>query len=256
MGDLSFHTIKARLDGDIGYLQIYRPEENNTINQQLVTECNLFLDRVEDTITVLVLEGLPEVFCFGADFNEINRQFNSTSYQANDPEPLYDLWLRLAHSPFVSIAHVRGKTNAGGVGFVAACDIVLSEESAVFSLSEMLFGVLPACVLPFLIRRIGFAKANYMTMMTSPISANRAKCWQLVDEVEANTPNLLRRHLLRLRRLSKNTIVNYKQYMQQLHPDLEQAKPLARKANMKTFSDINNVRKISRYIATGRFPWE
>jgi len=62
------------------------------------------------------------------------------------------LWLRLATVRTVTISHVRGKANAGGIGFVAASDIVLADETAQFSLSELLFGLYPACVLPFLIR--------------------------------------------------------------------------------------------------------
>ncbi len=66
-----------------------------------------------------------------------------------NPERLYDLWLRLATGPFITISHVRGRVNAGGIGFVATSDIVLAERSAQFSLSELLFGVFPARYFPF-----------------------------------------------------------------------------------------------------------
>ena len=95
----------------------------------------------------------------------------------------------------MSIAHVRGKANAGGIGFVAACDIVLADSAAVFSLSELLFGLMPACVLPFLVRRIGFAKANAMTLSTQPVGVQVAREWGLVDAFEENSDNLLRKHL-------------------------------------------------------------
>nr|WP_269820011.1 enoyl-CoA hydratase-related protein [Bacillus velezensis] len=42
-----------------------------------------------------------------------------------------------------------GVANAGGIGFVAASDIVIADDTAVFSLSELLFGLFPAMVLPF-----------------------------------------------------------------------------------------------------------
>jgi len=53
----------------------------------------------------------------------------------------------------VVIAKVEGKVNAGGVGLVAASDIVVAHTQATFGLSEALFGLLPACVMPFLIRK-------------------------------------------------------------------------------------------------------
>jgi 3-carboxymethyl-3-hydroxy-acyl-[acp] dehydratase len=52
----------------------------------------------------------------------------------------------LATGPFVTISHVRGKANAGGLGFMAASDIVLAQEEAQFSLSELLSdSIRPAC---------------------------------------------------------------------------------------------------------------
>jgi polyketide biosynthesis enoyl-CoA hydratase PksH len=156
----------------------------------------------------------------------------------------------------VSIAHVRGKANAGGVGFVAACDIVLADGAAVFSLSELLFGLMPACVLPFLIRRIGFAKANSMTLMTQPIPVQLAQQWGLVDAFEQNSDNLLRKTLLRLRRLDKAGIARYKRYMASLDGSIDAAESRAIAANIEVFSDEENLRKISRYVKTGQFPWE
>ena len=158
--------------------------------------------------------------------------------------------------PFITIAHVQGKTNAGGVGFVAACDVVLCDEKAVFSLSELLFGLMPACVLPFLIRRMGFSKANYMTLMTQPISAKQAREWGLVDACEEKSDMLLRKYLLRLRRLSKTGISAYKRYVSTLDEVLAKSKPQALEANIEVFSNQNNLEKIVRYVKTGQFPWE
>lgn len=250
----SYETIRVRTEGDICYLQLYRPNANNTINDRLIAECGRALRDREASAKIIVLEGLPEVFCFGADFRMMS--LSPEAVRNQDPSPLYDVWQQLASGPYITIAHVRGKANAGGVGFAAACDLVLSEERAVFSLSELLFGLMPACVLPFLIRRIGFSKANYMTLMTQPVPAARAHAWGLVDACEEDSDNLVRRHLLRLRRLSKTGVARYKRYMGSLDPFLPEAKPNALKANMEVFSDLENLEKISRYVKTGIFPWE
>lgn len=253
----TFETIRVRYEDDICFVQIHRPEANNTINDRLVEEFTEVLNQCEDSAKIVVVEGLPEVFCFGADFEGIQKGFEANVHdQEHNPEPLYDLWSRLASGPYLTVAHVRGKANAGGIGFVAACDVVLSEENAVFSLSELLFGLMPACVLPFLIRRMGFAKANYMTLMTQPISAKQAHDWGLVDAYEERSDGLLRKHLLRVRRLSKTGISRYKRYMNTLDGVLERSKPRAIAANIEVFSDRDNLEKIARYIKTGRFPWE
>lgn len=253
----TFDTIRVKLEDDICFIQIYRPEDSNTINDLLIQEFSEVLTQCEQSVKVIVIEGLPEVFCFGADFKELKTDVNNPALdQQQNPEALYNLWLQLAAGPYVTVAHVRGKANAGGIGFVAACDVVLCEEKAIFSLSELLFGLMPACVLPFLIRRMGFSKANYLTLMTQPISAKQAQEWGLVDAFEINSENLLRKHLLRLRRLSKTGITRYKRYMNSLNNSLEISKPEAIAANIEVFSDQSNLEKITRFVKTGQFPWE
>lgn len=251
-----YETIKVEFQESVCLLQIDRPEAKNAINAQLIAECNAVLAACEESATVLVLSGSPEVFCFGADFKAIADGSRSSDEQDDGPGPMYDLWLRMATGPYVTISHVRGQANAGGVGFVAASDIVLADESAQFSLSELLFGLYPACVLPFLIRRIGFQKANYLTLTTQPISAKQALEWGLVDAVDANSEVLLRRYLQRLRRLSKTAIRRYKTYMSQTGLPLHDLKPAALAANVEVFSDADNLLAITRYVERGVFPWE
>ena len=253
---MNFKTINVKYQSPICYVQIHRPEANNTINDVLVEECLDLLGQCEsrkgeEEITLVVWEGLPEVFCFGADF-----QAMSHNRIANGPERLYELWLKMATGPFVTISHVRGKVNAGGVGFVAASDIVLSDDTAQFSLSELLFGLFPACVLPFLIRRIGFQKAHYLTLMTQPIEIKEALRIGLVDVYDEQSESLLRKHLLRLRRLNKAGIARYKRYLNQIDPSLSELKDLAVSANLEIFSDPANIKGIVDFVQKGIFPWQ
>ena len=253
---MTYQTMKVQLQEQTCFVQIDRLEANNTINGRLIDEFNHVLSVCEESVTVVVLSGSPEVFCFGADFKAIAGSSGPGHEMEVAPEPLYDLWLRLATGPYVTISQVRGKANAGGLGFVAASDIVLADESAQFSLSEMLFGLYPACVLPFLVRRIGFQKAHYLTLMTQPISAKQACEWGLADAWEPQSEALLRRHLARLRRLSKPAIRRYKNYMGRMNGPLQDLKSAAVAGNREVFSDAGNLQAISRYVEEGIFPWE
>lgn len=253
---MNYNTIKVRFQESVCFLQIDRPEASNTINNQLIAECNHVLSACEESATVIVLSGSPDVFCFGADFRALASRLKNGDGEDDGPGPLYDLWLRLATGPYVTISHVRGKANAGGVGFVAASDLVLADETAQFSLSELLFGLFPACVLPFLIRKIGFQKAHYLTLMTQPVSAKQACEWGLVDAYEPASEALLRRHLQRLRRLSKVAIRRYKQFMGRMGGPLHDWKSLAVAANREVFTDADNLQAIAHYVEQGIFPWE
>ena len=252
---MPYKTIKVDFQDRVCHLQIHRSEANNTINDELIAECNHVVSMCEEMATIIVLSGSPEVFCFGADFKNIANT-GRTALRGDGPGPLYDLWLRLATGPYICVAHVCGKANAGGIGFVAASDIVLAAEGAQFSLSELLFGLYPACVLPFLVRRIGFQKAHYLTLMTQPLAALQAREWGLVDACDADSEALLRRHLVRLKRLSKTAIRRYKTYMGRIGTPLHDLRSLAVPANEEMFSDPENVHAITRYIERGLFPWE
>ena len=253
---MNYRSIRVRFQESVCFLQLNRPGANNAINEQMVAECLQVLDACEDSTTVIVIEGLPEVFCFGVDFENIHSRLADGGAYESSAEPLYDLWLRLACGPYITIAHVRGRANAGGVGFVAACDIVLADDTAQFSLSELLFGVYPACVMPFLMRRAGFQRAHYLTLSAQPIPVQQAQAWGLVDAYDAQSDVLLRKHVQRLRRLSKTAIRRYKRYMSELHGALRQSGPLALAAHHEVFSDPQVLDGIHRFVETGQFPWE
>jgi polyketide biosynthesis enoyl-CoA hydratase PksH len=250
---MNYDTIRVRVEQSTCFLTLHRPDAGNAINRTMVDECRHALQSCEDSVNVVVLEGLPGVFCLGADFHDHPAGNPDT---VADPEALYDLWAQLARGPFVSIAHVRGKVNAGGVGFVAACDIVLADQSAEFGLSELLFGLFPACVLPFLVRRVGFQRAHYLTLTTKPAAIQQALDWGLVDASDRDSEALLRKHLLRLRHLSKAGISGYKAYMSGLDTVLTEARSAAIAANRALFSNPGNVAAIARFARTGLFPWE
>lgn len=253
---MPYETLEVSLAGGICTARINRPEAGNTINATLVEELGAVVRLCESAdhtppVTILILEGTPEVFCTGGDLETV-----SATAEAVDPEPLYDLWLRLATGPFITISLVRGRVNAGGVGFVAASDIVLADRSAAFSLSELLFGLFPACVLPFLIRRVGSQKAHYLTLMTRSFGADEALGWGLVDAVGERVETLLRHHLIRLQRLGKPAVGRYKRYLAGMTGELERWKPAALAANREMFSDPEVQRNIRRYVRELKFPWE
>ncbi|WP_186785897.1 enoyl-CoA hydratase/isomerase [Paenibacillus agilis] len=251
-----YETIRIRHQGPVTYIQLYRPDADNSINGRMIMECSEALMDCNNHARVIVLEGLPDVFCSGADFKHVSSYDAAGSEALDVAAPLYALWEQLANGPYVTIAHVKGKVNAGGVGFAAACDMVIAEDSAQFSLSEMLFGLFPACVLPFLIRRIGYQRSHYLTLSTQAISGRQAYEWGLVDAVGPDSELLLRKHLPRLTRISRESIVYYKLYMSKLRDDISAAKPEAIRANQTMFADPSNRERISRYAATGLFPWE
>jgi polyketide biosynthesis enoyl-CoA hydratase PksH len=146
---MNYQTLKINYQRVVQRIQIYRPKANNSINSQLIQELLSALQAAEadETVKVIILEGLPDVFCTGMDFQEV--------VDGKDVDPkasshdYYNILKQMSQSSKVIVSLVRGKVQAGGVGLVAVSDLVIADETVTFVLSELLFGLLPACVLPF-----------------------------------------------------------------------------------------------------------
>lgn len=246
---MPFSTIAVECDGDVRRISFARPDAKNAINNVMVRELEEALF-CPVSVRAVVIEGSPAAFCVGADFHE-------SGDGPHEPERLYNVWRRLSAGPFISIAHVRGRVTAGGIGFVAACDLVLADFEARFSLPELLFGLAPANVAPFLVRRIGRQRAHYLALSSRVIWAEQACEWGLVDEVEADSVRLVRTHLQRVARLRPEAIARYKRFMSELADEpLSQAMSLAARTSRQMFAEPQVMADIGRYARTGEFPWQ
>lgn len=251
---MTTHAVQVDCDGCIRRITLARPDADNAINAVMVEELNTALTQCPASVLAVVLEGSASVFCAGADFNE---EITQTDRPGKTPQRFYDTLRALAEGPFVSLAHVRGNVNAGGVGLAAACDLTLADTTARFSLSELLFGIFPACIMPYLVRRMGRQRAHYMTLTSRAIGAETAQQWGLVDEFDADSTRLLRIHLQRLRRLRAPAIATYKAFASDLGEDaLGRARSTSTNASERMFSDPAIVTDIARYAQTGQFPWQ
>ncbi|NEO38512.1 MAG: enoyl-CoA hydratase/isomerase [Moorea sp. SIOASIH] len=251
-----YKTIKINYQPAVQRIQIYRPEANNSINDQLTQELLSALQAVEaeETVKVVIIEGLPEVFCTGMDFQAIaNGEIIDTKISAH---AYYNILKQMSQSSKVIVSLVRGKVQAGGVGFVAASDLVIADETTTFVLSELLFGLLPACVLPFLIRRVGFQKAYRLSLTTQPISASEAYNWSLVDEYGSNPDKLISQYIRRLRYLPSSGVKELKDYMNKLWIIQTETQNIAANKSASLLGDPTIQAKIKRFAKEGLYPWQ
>jgi methylglutaconyl-CoA hydratase/polyketide biosynthesis enoyl-CoA hydratase PksH len=115
------------------------------------------------------------------------------------------------------IACVEGDVTGGGVGLVAACDIVIAAKEASFMLSEVVVGMIPALIAPFLLRRLSPARLGYMAMSSRGICGSEAKEYGLVDELaEEGVEAARHRQLKRILRSSPGALAESKRYFEQL----------------------------------------
>lgn len=249
-------TLRVRRQPHVLTVQIHRPEANNSINAQLTAELLNVLKAadLDEAVRVVVLEGLPDTFCTGLDFQEVAA--GGDLHIEQEAGSYYDVLREMARSSKVMVSLVAGKVNAGGLGFVAASDLVIGGKNATFGLSELLFGLLPACVLPFLIRRVGFQKAQLLALTTQTISVTEAHRWGLVDEWGDDPEHVFRRYLPRLTRLSPIAVRRLKTYMTELWIIRDQTREFAVDTISGLLNDSRTQEKIRRFVAEGELPWQ
>ena len=254
---MSFQSIIVKETEKSLTIQFNRLDNQNSISSQLLTEMDQALDQAEKnhSCRLVILEGQQGIFCTGMDFKEMSGSLNNPDHLQQFSAKYMLLLKRLAHIPKVVISKIDGKVIAGGVGFAAASDLIIATEKSQFSLSEALWGLLPANVIPYLIRRVGFQKAYMMTLTTRIVTGQEALQIGLVDELSANLEDSVRKLSLRLNILEESTLKNLKAYFRKMWIIDEEIEKHASDELTHLLKEPTVQANIKNYAEHGKTPW-
>jgi enoyl-CoA hydratase/carnithine racemase len=160
---------------------------------------------------VVALEGGPGAFCEGLDLDAPGPG------EAPELERFAALLRAIEGGPRPVIALVDGPALGGGVGLAAAADVVLATPRATFGLPETLLGLVPATVLPVVVRRLGPAGARRLALGAATLSAAEAWRLGLVDEVTDDLEPALARCVERLARMDPRALAEVKALVARYH---------------------------------------
>lgn len=191
----AFQTIEVKFEDKVARVALNRPEVRNAFNEVMIEDLIQALEMIEQdqSIRVVVLTGNGKAFCAGADLNWMKKMKDFT-YEENysDALRLAELMFRLYNLPKPTIAAVNGASIGGSNGLVAACDIAIASHRAEFSLSEVKIGLVPACIGPYLLKKVGEQACRDLFLTGERISADQAKAFGLVSDVVTHA-NLAKR---------------------------------------------------------------
>lgn len=183
---MGFSTVKYEIDDRVARVTFNRPEIHNAFNATVITEMQQVFNEIEkdDNIRVVVLTGAGKSFCAGADLNwmrsVVNQSFEQNLAESN---ALAELFHAMYSCKRPVIGRINGAAIGGGTGFVAVCDIAIAVRSAVFSFSEVKIGVVPACIGPYVIKKIGEGKTRELFITGERMNAVRAHEVGLVNKI-------------------------------------------------------------------------
>jgi methylglutaconyl-CoA hydratase len=182
----NFETIIYSFKNKVASVTLNRPEVHNAFNEVMIAELTEIFKDIsgDDSARVVVLTGSGKSFSAGADLNWMKKMINY-SYEENldDSLKLAGLFHLMYSCPKPVIARVNGAAIGGGTGLVAVCDIAIAAEIAKFSLSEVKLGLVPACISPYVIRKVGEGRCREFFLTGERLIAKRAMELGLVNQV-------------------------------------------------------------------------
>ena len=135
------------------WITLNRPENRNALSAILVVELYDHLCRSleNDAVRSVVITGNGPAFCAGADLKSPPGEAIEGGRAVPYPQVLNTILD--ARKPV--IAAINGAAFAGGLGLVGAADIVIADEDALFSFSEVRIGVIPAVISVVCLPKLG-----------------------------------------------------------------------------------------------------
>lgn len=186
-------TLNVSSKNGVLTIELNRPDVRNAFNEVLIGELLEVFTRAstDDSVRVIVLRGSGKLFCAGGDLNWMKKSKELTGEaNYNDTRRLTKMFdtMNSCSKPVVGLIH--GAAIGGGVGLVSVCDYLVASEETVFSLSEVRLGIIPACIGPFVLAKIGESHARALFMSAERFDAKRAYEIGLVHELVKSPDDL------------------------------------------------------------------
>ena len=153
------------------------PRNRNALSRRLLASLAAALDdcAADPAVRVVVLTGAGPAFCSGADLKE------AASGTGPGPVSLPSVLTRIFDHRCPVVAKVNGAVRAGGIGLMAACDIVVAPDEATFAFSEVRIGVVPAIISVPVLMRMNPTAAHEYFLTGEPFGAAEATAAGLVN---------------------------------------------------------------------------
>lgn len=180
-----YKTIELVILNEVGTIWLNRPEIHNAFNEVMIAELIDMFKAIKDRddVKIVVLRGRGKSFCAGADLNWM-RNVAKYSYEDNYEESLNlsNCFYEIYTCPKPTIAIVHGAAIGGANGLLAACDFAYADENTTFSLSEVKIGIVPACISPYVTKRVGEYGSKELMLTGKRFKGKEAAHHRLVNK--------------------------------------------------------------------------
>lgn len=170
----------------VASVTLNRPQVNNAYDDALIEGLHDAMDALgrEPRLRAVVIRGAGKHFQAGADLKWITRVAKASPEDNERASHATAMAVhRLNTLPVPTVALVQGGCFGGGTGIVAACDVVIAAEDALFSIAETRWGLMAGIILPQLADAIGARQVRRYALTGERFGAAEARRIGLVHEV-------------------------------------------------------------------------
>ncbi|KZY41931.1 hypothetical protein A3731_11720 [Roseovarius sp. HI0049] len=192
--------VKLDISDGIARLTLNRPDKRNALNAELIDALTAALRKAEVEARVVTLSAEGPAFCAGADLKSVGAMTTEAEFRAH-AERLGNLFATLSDLTIPVICVVDGPALGAGSGIACAAPLVIAGPGARFGFPELSKGVLPALVVPPLVKVVGERRALHLLCTEAPFDAAEALDLGIVtqrSDTPDETANSLARHLASL----------------------------------------------------------
>lgn len=176
----------------IATVTMQRPEKRNALSVELINALNDAVGVVEEDVDVraMILAGAGPSFCAGMDLQGV---VQDAEVMAGMLRGLAQVMRRIRRLSIPTVARVQGAAVGGGCGLMVVTDFAVTHPESKVGYPEVDLAICPAVVAPWLILRVGPARARSMLLAGGTMSGQEGfeagLATHLVDRdrVEAQT---------------------------------------------------------------------
>jgi methylglutaconyl-CoA hydratase len=170
----------------VATVTLNRPRVNNAYDASLVQGVLNAMDALggEANLRVVVLRGNGKHFQAGADLTWLQHVASQSVHDNVVASRATAAAVhRLNHLPVPTVALVQGGCFGGGTGIIAACDVVIAADNALFSIAETRWGLMAGIIIPQLNDAMGVRQVRRYALTGERFGADEARRIGLVHEV-------------------------------------------------------------------------
>jgi len=170
----------------VARVTLNRPERNNAYDGELIEALLAALDTLGRTsaLRAVIVSGRGRHFQAGADLRWIDAvRAMSAEENIRVSRATAQAIQRLNLAPVPTVALVQGACFGGGTRILAACDVVIAADDAIFSIAEVRWGLIATIIIPLLNDAIGVRQVRRYALTGERFGAAEARRIGLVHEI-------------------------------------------------------------------------